>query len=405
MTTKNTTETASIDTNALEEVFTRENVKTQRRDVAIAELRWDSETFSFRDNAKLTETAIQTLADSIREAGVLLVPLLVKQIDGGYLVIDGHRRKLALETLAKDDAVDEWAGETLIPVNVITNDVSELELKLAAASANLDREELSQTERSRCAVSLRDSGAPKSEIMRRLGIKESQLDRDLLVGDTPWILEAIEAHNITHSTAARLLAVAEKHERMDEFRDEFDRWVRTVKHMLRTKNDERRNNDQEELTGDKLWPQRFLKAAQVQAWTDAMKTGRPFEPPSFKFKALITKTDGGIERVQIDSLNVALSELSVADAAKVYQRLVDLSDQLEPVLLAKKQQQRKPDGEQATPSKGADRLAALGLEVFVGKEEGIDGEEDDLVGETEERDEIDAADTIEYPGDEQDDDQ
>jgi len=88
-----------------------------------------------------------------------LVPPLVKRIESGFLVIDGHRRKLALELLARDPACTDWTGDSLIPANVIVNEVSELELKLAGASANLDREELSQTERSRCAVSLRNSGA------------------------------------------------------------------------------------------------------------------------------------------------------------------------------------------------------------------------------------------------------
>lgn len=402
MARKRSAKTTEVVANAVEEAFAREGITAQRMDIAIRDLQWDAKTYSFRDATKLTDAAIKTLADSIREAGVLLVPLLVKKVEGGYLVIDGHRRKLALELLAKDSACADWTGDTLIPANVIVNEVSELGLKLAAASTNLDREEFSQTERSRCAVSLRNSGAPKSEIMRRLNIKESQLERDLLVGNTPWVLTAIEEHCITHTIASRLLAVAEKYKRMDEFRDEFIRWKKEIRKALRKKNEERRNNDQDELTGEKLWPQRYLKGAQVEAWADAMKTGRPFVPPSFKFKALIAKTEGGIEKIQIDSLNVLVAELTVGDAAKVYQRLVDLSEQLEPILLAKKQEQRKSGGAEAKPTKGLERLAALGLEAFAGDDdEGIDGDEDDSLGDGSERDEYDATGSIEYPDDEQ----
>ena len=402
MARRKSTKSDNVVSNAVEDGFKRETITTERMDVPIRDLSWDADTYSFRDAVKLTEASIKTLADSIREAGALLVPLLVKKVESGFLVVDGHRRKAALAMLVKDATCSEWTSETLIAVNVITNEVSVLALKLAGASANLDREEYSPTERSRCAVSLHTSGAPKSEIMRRLNIKDSQLDRDLLVGGTPWVLKAIEEHCIQHSTAARLLAFAEKHERTDEFRGEFKRWVKAITKMLRKKNDERRNNDQEELTGEKLWPQRYLQAKQVQAWTDAIKTGRSFEPPSFKFKALIVKTDGGIERVQIDSLNLPVSDLSVADAAKVYQRLVDLSDRLEPILLAKKQEQRKSGVTETKPTKGAERLAALGLDEFAGDDgEGIDGDEDDLLGDLDERDEIDAADSIEYPDDEQ----
>ena len=160
MARKRSAKTTAAVSNAIEEAFKRESITTQRMDLAIRDLQWDAKTYSFRDTEKLTDAAIKTLADSIREAGVLFVPLLVKRIDAGFLVIDGHRRKLALEMLAKDAACGDWTSDTLIPANVIVNEVSELELKLAGASANLDREELSQTERSRCAVSLRNSGAP-----------------------------------------------------------------------------------------------------------------------------------------------------------------------------------------------------------------------------------------------------
>ena len=143
----------------------------------------------------------------------------------------------------------------------------------------------------------------------------------------------------------------------DEFRDEFARWVKEIKKALRKRNDERRSNDQEELTGEKLWPQRYLKGVQVEAWADAMKTGRPFSPPSFKFKALIAKTEGGIERVQIDSLNVPVSELSVGDAAKVYQRRLICQSDLSPSSSLRNKSSGSPamSGE---PTKGAERLAA-----------------------------------------------
>jgi len=62
--------------------------------------------------------------------------------------------------------------------------------------------------------------------------QESQLERDLLVGNTPWVLKAIEEHCITHTIASRLLAVAEKYKRMDEFRDEFIRWKKEIRKAL-----------------------------------------------------------------------------------------------------------------------------------------------------------------------------
>ena len=85
MARKRSAKTTAAVSNAIEEAFKRESITTQRMDLAIRDLQWDAKTYSFRDTEKLTDAAIKTLADSIREAGVLFVPLLVKRIDAGFL--------------------------------------------------------------------------------------------------------------------------------------------------------------------------------------------------------------------------------------------------------------------------------------------------------------------------------
>lgn len=383
-----------------EESFTRETVETVRMDIPVGKLRWDAKTFSFRDQSELKKDAagIKALADDIREAGGLLTPLLVQKSEaegGTFLVLDGHRRKLAIESLMDSQSAG-WTAETTIPANVITSPAAKLELLLRAASANVLRTEFSKTDRARVATALFEEGCPKSEIMRLLMIKDSQLERDLLVGRTPWMLDHIASRNITHSQAATLLAAAEKHDRVAEFRDEFDLWVANTKKTLRTKNAERRRNDQKELDKDQLYPQRYLKSDQVRAWMDALKADREFEEPSFKFKALIA-SEGGVKKVQIDSLNIALADLSAKDLAKVYQRVTDLSQQLEPVLMTKATSE--PDAGEQQPSLGQERLLALGLESLVSDDVGTDGEDDELFDESFDRVEHDATDTIEFPSD------
>lgn len=399
-TNENMTNEKNPEASNSDESFTRESVKTVRMDIPTGKLRWDARTYSFRDQSELKKDApgIKALADDIREAGGLLTPLLVQKSEaegGTFLVIDGHRRKLAVESLV-DSHTSGWTTETLIPANVIINAPAKLELLLRAASSNVLRTEFSKTDRARVATALFDEGCPKSEIMRLLTIKDSQLERDLLVGRTPWMLEHIALRNINHSTAAMLLAASEKHDRVSDFRDEFDLWVANTKKMLRKKNAERRRNDQKELDKDQLHPQRYLKSDQVRAWMDALKADREFEEPSFKFKALIA-SEGGVKKVQVDSLNVALADLSAKDLAKVYQRVTDLSQQLEPVLMTKATSE--PETSKRPPSLGQKRLLELGLESLVSDDEGVDGEEDESFDNPSERAEHDSTGTIEFPAD------
>ncbi len=83
---------------------------------------------------------------------------------------------------------------------------------------------------------------------------------------------------------------------------------------------------------------------------------------SFKFKAIIA-SEGGVKKVQIDSRNVALADWSAKDLAKVYQRVTDLSQQLEPVLMTKANSD--PESSEQRPSLGQERLLALVVIIHV----------------------------------------
>lgn len=127
-----------------DDAFRRESVDKQSMEVPLGSLDVDAATFSFREETELKDDnkEIKKLADNIRASG-LNVPLLVKKNGDRYLVIEGHRRRLAMRSLA--DAGDAgWTMESPVKCEVIVNDVSRLELLLRGADSNMNRSEISR---------------------------------------------------------------------------------------------------------------------------------------------------------------------------------------------------------------------------------------------------------------------
>lgn len=84
---------------------------------------------AFQPRRTFTESALQDLAQSVREKGVL-APLLVRPIDGGHEIVAGERRWRAAQL----------AGLTEVPV--VVRDLTDADARVAALHENLLREDL-----------------------------------------------------------------------------------------------------------------------------------------------------------------------------------------------------------------------------------------------------------------------
>ena len=374
---------------AVVETMKRPEVKTTLREIPFSELFSEPNQYSFRDSVALDtgNKSIEELAEDIRLSKGLTTPLLVKKLkDGGYLVLDGHRRNTALRLLA-NQKTQGFGPDFMVPVNVIPADVEKRELLIRAASANLSRREFTKTERARVAKVLYEEGVSETEIQRLLNIKKTQYERDIAVANCDWLMSMVERNCINYSNAARLLQTAKASGRDRDLRSALLEFEKITVNELKEENRRRRANDQKEKTGDQLHPQKYLKSDQISAWESDLKSGRKLSEPSFKFKALVNESRG-VKTLEISSLNLNVNEMHTEDVAKVIKRLYDVLSELEPIAQEKRNESVRSQSNDGSSGKSAGdkRLQELGLDLDI--DEDVDGEVTSM-DEATERQEVD----------------
>lgn len=142
------------------------------------------------------ESALQELADSIRQHGVL-EPLIVRPVDGSYKIVVGERRWRACQI----------AGVTVVPV--LIRELSEREAMELALVENLQREDLNPMEEAEAYQRLLDEfGLTQEEVARRVGKERSTVANRLrLLGLRGRAREALVKGEITAGHAKALLSL------------------------------------------------------------------------------------------------------------------------------------------------------------------------------------------------------
>jgi ParB family chromosome partitioning protein len=150
----------------------------------------------FQPRKKVQEAAIEELAESIREKGIIQ-PLLVRKVDDGYELIAGERRWRAAQK----------AGLTEIPVLVREAEPnSQLELALIE---NIQRQNLNAMEEAEAYQRLiHDFNISQEEVARRVGKERSSVANFLrLLKLSSWIQEKIAEGALSFGHAKCLLSL------------------------------------------------------------------------------------------------------------------------------------------------------------------------------------------------------
>jgi ParB family transcriptional regulator, chromosome partitioning protein len=146
------------------------------------------------------QAALQSLADSVRERGIIQ-PVLVRPLPGGtYELVAGERRWRAAQI----------AGMESVPALVRPrDDAAALEIALIE---NMAREDLNPVEEARaCAALVEELGLTREEVGRRVGRSRVAVSNLLRVLDLPdEILELLERGELTEGHG-RALLLAEDH--------------------------------------------------------------------------------------------------------------------------------------------------------------------------------------------------
>ena len=134
-------------------------------------------------NVRASLGDLATLASSLRELG-MVQPLTLRPLDGGYIVVDGHRRFEAARLAEMSE----------VPAEIISPDLQQQEVIAMQAAANMVRRPMSQVEQWRAVARLKAEGYDDAGAAAALGLGERQMARMRLLGRLPApILDAIEA--------------------------------------------------------------------------------------------------------------------------------------------------------------------------------------------------------------------
>mgnify|MGYP002511775307 CR=1 FL=1 len=124
---------AKITLNGYEELFGLEGQEEKIQEIPIVELyEFPGHPFQVQE-----DEAMQELAESIKEYGVLLPGIVRRRSEGRYEILSGHRRKHACEL----------AGRSSMPVFI--KEYSNEEATIIMVDSNLQREELLPSEKAR----------------------------------------------------------------------------------------------------------------------------------------------------------------------------------------------------------------------------------------------------------------
>jgi ParB family transcriptional regulator, chromosome partitioning protein len=152
----------------------------------------------------MDEGNIIDLMNSIAQVG-LLTPLIVQElgdVEGGFVVVAGHRRLEALTRLHSDD----W----LVPV-LVRNDFDDRAITQVMLIENLQREDLSPLDEAKAFKSLLESGLNQTEIADKIGRSQSFVSQRLNLLTLPDDVRSLLADKVIKlSDAVQMIGISEE---------------------------------------------------------------------------------------------------------------------------------------------------------------------------------------------------
>lgn len=152
----------------------------------------------------MDEGNIIDLMNSIAQVG-LLTPLIVQElgdVEGGFVVVAGHRRLEALTRLHSDD----W----LVPV-LVRNDFDDRAVTQVMLIENLQREDLSPLDEAKAFKSLLESGLNQTEIADKIGRSQSFVSQRLNLLTLPDDVQSLLSDKVIKlSDAVQMIGISEE---------------------------------------------------------------------------------------------------------------------------------------------------------------------------------------------------
>lgn len=211
-----------INYNKIEEKIIEDSSKEEIVELDLNELRVNP----YQPRKTFDEDALNELADSIKEHGVIQ-PIIVKKSLKGYEIVAGERRFRA----------SKLAGKQTIPA--IIRDFSDDQMMEIAVLENLQRENLNAIEEAEAYLSLMNKlNLTQEEVSKRVGKSRSHITNLLGILTLPIEVKEMVKENKISMAHARVLSKIEDREKVKELANRVideNMSVRTLEQEARNK--------------------------------------------------------------------------------------------------------------------------------------------------------------------------
>jgi len=287
-------------------------IQTRPVMVRLDELVLMPERFSQRPDEELTEaTRLRSLADAIVARGGIQVPIEFFVNEKGQKVVDaGNRRTAASRLLAKEN----WPGYTFdmeVPAIEVVG-ASQQELLLRSVTDNSQHLTLTQTDRIRAAKMLLENHIKKEDAATALGVSVTQLKRDLVIAEHPWMFDFVVKNAITPSSASRLLEVAVAENQIGQLQTDFTAWVAETEKKIEVA------KMAEKLTVAQQLVRTYVTSALLGHWVAQMKRKESLTKlPAARREILEVEINPQKNKVSIGGTEIDLMAVSLQQLAEM----------------------------------------------------------------------------------------
>ncbi|MCF0111003.1 MAG: ParB/RepB/Spo0J family partition protein [Erysipelotrichaceae bacterium] len=184
----------------------------------------DIQVNPYQPRKQFNEEALQELADSITEHGII-TPVLVKKTDFGYVLIAGERRLRA----------SKMAGKTTIPA--IVRDFTDEQMMEISLLENIQREDLSAIEEAMSYETLiQRLGYTQEQLAKRVGKSREHVTNQMRLLKLPKEVQQMVSDKVLTMGQVRPLITLEDDEKVIEIANQIQKEglsVRKVEQMVK----------------------------------------------------------------------------------------------------------------------------------------------------------------------------
>jgi len=338
--------------------------------IRLAQIKTDKEhDYCHRGADALKPDNLAGLADSLVAEGQQ-TPFTVyhagRKDEGGapvYVLIGGFRRYHALKKAIKQNLDSERIHDNMEveAVEVVQGEEQEpgefrKDILIRSVAENEQRKNFTTPEKLEIVKELKAAKVPDPRAASALAISETQYRRFVSVTDEPWLHTHVTDNCIGMSDSAELVQAAKKKNRVKEFEEDLDQWVKDHRVLIEQEREELAKVGKK-LTGSAAHVKKYATTQLVKHWLTCIENGRRFDDNvGFKFGILVDTVKGSIT---IPSTQLKVTELSAEDFETMICELEDTVDRFLPLMRERKLVEEVTDMSDEDREKERERIRAI----------------------------------------------